>query len=225
MPVRLRQVLRLRIFKQGLLEVPTYPYLEIDCHRRAWHLLPRRTCVRARLGACPRGLAAWGAGRPVGLVSRGGLNPGWAAIVCWIFGTNDSLLSVEIDTDTTDHTTEPQSARDAHRSWRRFGLSSQLLDLMRLKASCTALTAMLILARVYGCCSWSASMSQATRSHCRNPGGGFVRALAWTLVPAWACRLGGREAGRAWYRGACLRKGQHFRGLDSLERMWICYYY
>lgn len=25
--------------------------------------------------------------------------------------------------------------------------------------------------------------------------------------------------------GACLRKGGFFEGLDSLERMWICYYY
>ena len=40
----------------------------------------------------------------------------------------------------------------------------------------------------------------------------LVRALAWEWMHAWACRLWGREAGRARCRRACLWDGQPFRG-------------
>ena len=40
----------------------------------------------------------------------------------------------------------------------------------------------------------------------------LVRALSWARVPAWACCLGGREAGRAWRQGACFWEWQLWEG-------------
>jgi hypothetical protein len=52
----------------------------------------------------------------------------------------------------------------------------------------------------------------------------LVRALAWTRVPAWACCLEGREAGRAGVRRACLRDRQLLGWLDFLVVVAIRYY-
>ena len=72
-----------------------------------------RSLVRVRMGACLRGLAAWGAGRPVGpgvggLVS--GIGSFWEG---WVFGSCGSslLLAENYNRTTTNNTTEAQSAQ------------------------------------------------------------------------------------------------------------------
>ena len=55
----------------------------------------------------------------------------------------------------------------------------------------------------------------------RRPGRGnwHLHALAWARVPAWACRLGGREAGRAWCQGGLPPgKGGSSGGLDFWKK-------
>src|SRR5690606_42065181 len=47
----------------------------------------------------------------------------------------------------------------------------------------------------------------------------FWGALAWTLVPAWACRMEGREAGRACGWGLAYLMGSFSRGAGLWEAM------
>ncbi len=140
MPVRLRQVLRLRIFKQGLLEVPTSPYLEIDCHRRAWHLLPRRHVRTPAWARVPMWACRLGAGRPVGPGVRGAcLRKGRLFEGAGVFGSSGSSYYYLLKIITEQLLITPQSHR-AHRGrtetfWGKLKGRLQLADPCRLWAS------------------------------------------------------------------------------------------